>query len=199
MKRIIAIAFSFWMLSPIVAQYDCNNYHKYNCPRSSDRKFSLNGQSKSAMVQIGVPTKLNIIVYRGQDYRISFCTERAIIGENIYFKILQKERVPVENKKVETSYEEILDENGEPTGEMKEIEKTVTERTFENQMKVLYDNSQDEMSQEVEFSITSTKRLVLEVFATGPENKKPKKGGEQMDIGCVGILVEHMPTPEVGF
>jgi hypothetical protein len=187
------------MTTAIFAQYDCDKYHKYNCPRSPDKKFSLNGQSKSAMVQIGVATKLNVIVYRGQDYRISFCSEKKIVGEKVHFQILQKERVPKDEEKLETSYEDILDENGEPTGEIREITNTVVDRTYVNELKVLYDNTQDDLSQEVEFSITSTKRLIIQVIAPGAEHVKMKRGSKQMDIGCVGILIEHMSSPGLGF
>lgn len=181
------------------AQYDCNNYHKFNCPRSGDRKFNLNGQSKSAMVQVGVETDLNVIVYRGQDYRISLCADRTVLGENVQFQILQNERVAKQVTELETDYVEELDDNGEPTGELVEVKRTVKKDVYVNELKVLYDNRQDDMSQEIEFSITSTKRLIIRVLGHGPEKVKIKKNAEQMDIGCVGVLLEHMPTPELGF
>lgn len=183
----------------VSAQYDCNDYHRFNCPRSGDRAFNLNGQSKSAMVQVGVQTDLNVIVYRGQDYRISLCADKTVLGEEIEFQILQKERVPKEVQELETGYEEELDENGDPTGDLVEIQRTVKRTTYVNELKVLYDNTRDEMSQEIEFSITSTKRLIIRVLGNGPTNVKVKKNAEQMNIGCVGVLLEHMSTPELGF
>lgn len=199
MKRSIIISMLAVLSTTLFAQYNCNNYHKFNCPRSSDKNFSLNGQSKSAMVTIGESTDLNIIVYRGQDYRISFCSEESVVGENVEFQIIQKERVAVEKEFQETSMVEILDEDGEATGEMQEVFTTVIRRTFEDQMTVLYDNTNDDLSQEVEFSISSTKRLIVRILVRGPENVKMKKGAEQMDIGCVGVLIEHMTSPEMGF
>lgn len=199
MKRSIIISMLVLMGATLFAQFNCNNYHKFNCHRSSDKNFSLNGQSKSAMVTIGESTDLNIIVYRGQDYRVSFCSEKSVVGENVEFQILQKERVAVEKEFQETSMVEVLDENGEPTGEMQEVFTTVVRSTFEDQMTVLYDNTTDDMSQEVEFSISSTKRLIVRILVHGAENVKMKKGAEQMDIGCVGVLVEHMSSPEMGF
>ena len=199
MKRSIIISMLVTMGAALYAQYDCNNYHKFNCPRSSDKNFSLNGQSKSAMVTIGESTDLNIIVYRGQDYRISFCSEKSVVGENVEFQILQNERIAVEKEFQETSLVDELDENGELTGEMQEVFTTVVRRVFEDQMTVLYDNTKDEMSQEVEFSISSTKRLTVRVTAQGPEKIKLKRGAGEMDIGCVGVLIEHMNSPEMGF
>ena len=199
MKRTVMISMLILMGATLFAQYDCNNFHKFNCPRSSDKHFSLNGQSKSAMVTIGESTDLNIIVYRGQDYRISFCSEKSVVGENVEFQMLQKERVAVEKEFQETSLVEELDENGEPTGEMQEVFTTVVRSSFEDQMTVLYDNTKDDLSQEVEFSISSTKRIIVRVMVNGPENPKMKKGADQMDIGCVGVLIEHMNSPEMGF
>jgi hypothetical protein len=53
------------------------------------------------------------------------------------------------------------------------------------------------MVQEVEFSCTATKRIAIEVNAVGAEDKKGRK--PEVDIACVGILIEHMPTPGLGF
>jgi len=55
------------------------------------------------------------------------------------------------------------------------------------------------MANEIEFSCTATKRIAVEVIARGNSEAKPKKNGETNDIGCVGILIEHMPTPALGF
>lgn len=183
--------------APMRAQYDCTDYHKFNCERSGDIRFSLNGQSKSASVQVGVATELNIIVYRGQDYRISFCYDEKIIGDHVVFRLIEKIREPRAVDVEEVSNEEVLDANGQPTGEMRETRRTVTKTEYEETRKVLYDNTEHEMAQEVEFSSTSTKRLVVEVMSPGVTD--PKGRGKGMDIGCVGILIEHMPTPAIGF
>jgi len=55
------------------------------------------------------------------------------------------------------------------------------------------------MADAVEFTATATKRLIVEVTAPGAANPKPKRSDEKFDIGCVGILIEHMATPAVGF
>lgn len=181
------------------AQYDCTDYHKFNCDRSSDTRFSVNGQSKSASVQIGVPTELNVIVYKGQDYRISFCFDEKIIGDHVVARLIEKVRVPKEEEVQVMEKEEVLDAEGKPTGQFKEVAKTVKKTVFVDEKKVLWDNQEHDMAQEVEFSATSTKRLVVEVTAPGAVNPKPKKNDKEYDIGCVGILIEHMPTPPLGF
>ncbi|MBL7962531.1 MAG: hypothetical protein JNM31_01685 [Flavobacteriales bacterium] len=178
-------------------QQDCAGYHRYNCMRATDVRFSLNGQSKSASVQVGVPTELNVIVYKGQDYRISFCYDPRIIGENITARLIEKTRRSKEVEREEMVKEPVLDDNGKPTGRYTETRKVVKATVFEDDRKVLWDNTEHEMTDEVEFTCTSTKRLVVEVIAPGPAN--PKGKFKSMDIGCVGILVEHMPSPPMGF
>ena len=179
------------------AQYNCTDYHKFNCERSGDVRFTLNGQSASASVQVNAPTELNVIVYRGQDYRISFCIDQKIIGDHIVFRLIEKVRKPVEVDVEQVSHEEVLDANGQPTGEMKEVRAMVKKTEYEDERKVLWDNTEHDLAQEVEFSSTATKRLVVEIMAPGVEN--PKGRGRGQDIGCVGILIEHMPTPSLGF
>jgi hypothetical protein len=179
------------------AQNECSDYHKFNCDRSTDTRFTIDGQSKSASVQVATPTELNIIVYNGQDYRISFCYDERIIGDHVVFRIYEKVRVPKDVQVEEVTNEDVLDENGQPTGETKVVRKMVTRTEWEDSKKVLYDNTEHELVQEVEFSSTSTKRLVIEVMAPGAAS--PKGRAKDMDIGCVGILIEHMPTPALGF
>ena len=157
----------------------------------------MDGQSKSASVQVAAPTELNIIVYNGQDYRISFCYDARIIGDHVVFRIYEKVRVPKDVQVEEVSNEEELDANGQPTGKMKEVRNMVTRTEYTDSKKVLYDNTEHELAQEVEFSSTSTKRLVIEVMAPGA--LEPKGRAKDLDIGCVGILIEHMPTPALGF
>ncbi|HRD54387.1 MAG TPA: hypothetical protein PKY96_17235 [Flavobacteriales bacterium] len=149
---------------------ECPTYHRFNCERSGDARFSVNGQSRSAMVKIGEETELNIIVYRGQDYRISVCHDTKILGEDLAIRLVEKIRTakPGGNK-----------------GEMVETEK------------VLWDNTEHDMAPSIEFSCTATKRVAVEVNAPGAAERKGKKA--DIDIGCVGILIEHMPSPGIGF
>ena len=180
------------------AQNACADYHKYNCLRGTDKRFSPNGQSRSAPVQVGVPTELNIIVYRGQDYRISLCADARILGEQLSIRIVEKIRQPREVQEEVSSVEQAVDEDGQATGEMQETRTTRTRREYEEVEKVLWDNAEHDMVQEVEFSSTATKRIAIQVVAPGSSGKQ-RRSEKGMDIGCVGILIEHMPTPGLGF
>jgi hypothetical protein len=180
----------------LAAQSDCADYHKFNCARSGDTRFSINGQSKSASVQVGVPTELNIIVYKGQDYRISLCHDERILGDQLSIRLVEKVREPREVMEQVTEKQAVLDKDGNPTGEEKDVVRTEKKTVYEDQRKVLWDNAEHDMSNEVEFSATTSKRVIVEVMAPGVPEGKAKK---DIDIGCVGILIEHMATPNVGF
>jgi hypothetical protein len=185
-------------ISTAQAQYDCNDYHRFNCDRSTDARFKLNGQSRSAMVKVGEETELNIIVYRGQDYRISVCHDDRILGEHLAIRLVEKTRVPRASGGTVTTKEDVLDENGKPTGTTQEVQTTDRKQVYDEVENVLWDNTSNDMVGEVEFSCTATKRIAVEVNAPGPvEDKKKKADGA--DIGGDGILIEHMPTPGLGF
>ena len=183
----------------LFAQDDCAEFHRFNCERSTDTRFSMNGQSKSASVQIGVPTELNIIVYRGQDYRIAFCYDEKVIGDHVVARLIEKVREPKDVSEQVIKKEELLDANGNPSGQFKESTVTETKRVFEDVEKELWKNEDHEMADAIEFTVTATKRLIVEVTAPGAVNPKPKRSDKKFDIGCVGILIEHMPTPAMGF
>ena len=199
-SHVIIAAISALLALRSAAQDGCAGYHQFNCARATDVRFKINGQSKSASVQIGVPTELNIIVYKGQDYRISFCYDTKVIGDHVSARLVEKTRVPKEVTEQVTRKEEIVDKHGNPTGQFKDVVGTEVKRVFEDVRKVLWNNEDHEMTDEVEFTATATKRIVVEVIAPGSTEAKPKRSSKDpLDIGCVGILIEHMPTPNLGF
>lgn len=175
----------------VIAQSVCVDYHKFNCQPAGDKRWSVNGQSKSASIQIGRETELNIIIYRGQDYRISVCQDTRLLGEDIAIRLVEKVRVPRDGSALA-----ITDEEGIQTGTTKSV--SDPDRMFDDIEKVLWDNTEHDMAREVEFSCTTTKRIAVKVIAAGPTSK-PKGRGKDFDIGCAGILVEHMVTPDLGF
>lgn len=181
------------------AQSQCPDYHRFNCQGSSDKRFSQNGQSKSATVKVGQETELNIVIYGGQDYTISICHDEKILGEKLAIRLVEKERVPVESTEEVNKKEPVLDENGNETGTTQEVTTTIKKKLYEEVEKVIWDNTEHEMASKVDFSCTSTKRIAVEIVAPGTESTTKGKKGEQFDIGCVGILIEHMATPELGF
>lgn len=198
MRLLLTTTLAFAFTAQATAQTPCTDYHKFNCPRSGDKRFSMNGQSKSAALQVGVSTELVFIAYRGQDYRLTVCADPRVLGEQVGIRLLEKVRVPrdVEGEVITT--EPILDNEGRPTGAVREMRVKQMRREFEETTRVLWDNTAHDMVQEVEFSCTATKRLALEVTAPGHSGKQ-RRSDKQYDIGCAGILIEHMPSPGIGF
>lgn len=140
----------------------CTGFHQEFCPPSENEFFTYNGQSRSALFYKGQTSSLNIIVYKGQDYRISFCFDE-ILGDKINFKL----------KNARTK-------------------------------KVLYDNAWDDYPYEFEFSVNLTQHLLIEVTVPEDESSAPRTDeGEpeihSSDMGCLGVLIEQMPTPKSGF
>lgn len=183
------------------AQYDCKDYEKFNCSTSPDKRYKRNGQSRSAMIQVGMPTEMNLIIYRGQDYRISVCADEAVLGD-VVFRLIELKRQLKQPKINSTDSTTLADSQGNYAGSIKgqQITGRVGSSSFETVREVIYDNSKDDMSRSIEFSATSTKRILLQVEARGnASGRRRTKGGEIPDIACLGILVEHMPTPSLGF
>jgi len=157
----------------------CNHFHEKYCYTSENEIFKVNGQSKSALFSKGQTSELNILVYNKLDYRISFCLDENL-GLQIAFKIYEVKKVRVEK-----------------------IIKGNTVIVIENQKELLYDNSEDDYANEIEFSVEKSRRLVVEITipddGDGSSSKKKRKLIKSSDMGCVGILVEHMTTPVTGF
>lgn len=71
---------------------------------------------------------------------------------------------------------------------------------------VLYDNATDEFSSEFEFTVTQTREVIIEVSVPGNsplidarENEDIILVRKDTEMGCLGVLIEHMITPTKGF
>ncbi len=187
------------------AQY-CNYFHTEFCSPSENEMYKPNGQSKSALFAKGQLSELSIIVYKGQDYRISLCMDENL-GAQLTFKVFETKKVKVEKVVEKKEKEDILDADGYPTGQQKEVITKETRIVEETQKELLYDNSADNYASELEFSVETTRRLILEISipdAGGSGKSKGVASGKgkmvkSSEMGCVGILIEHMTTPKTGF
>jgi hypothetical protein len=228
MKNLFTGILLLTVFSTLNAQY-CNNFHRKYCYPSENEFFKYDGQSRSALFSKGQKSELAIIVYKGQDYRISLCAD-ANLGNNIIFRIYEVKKVKVEkvveHKSTEDEYktcetckgEGIIDgetcydcdgEGQRPTGNTVEVVEKETQVVIEKRKELLYDNSQDDFAMDIEFSAESTRKLLLEVevpenggsgISKGIDDKgKGKKKLDTTEMGCIGVLIEHMPTPKSGF
>lgn len=195
------------MVLPIVtkAQY-CNYFHTSFCIPSEDEMYKPNGQSKSALFSKGQTSELSVIVYKGQDYRFSICMDENLGGQ-ITFKVYETKKVKVEKVVESKVMEDVLDADGNPTGEQKEVVTKETKVVEESRKELLYDNSADNYATELEFTVETTRRLTLELSIPDGGGSGKAKGVAQgkgklmksSEMGCVGILIEHMTTPKQGF
>jgi hypothetical protein len=161
-RRLFGILVCVLCTTAVVAQ-GCLDYQKFNCGRSADGRFKINGQSRGAQMRFGQATELNIVLYRGQDYHIALCADNKVLAGRMHFRLLEKVRTPLRGAS------------------------GADEPSYADERKVLWDNADHGMAQDLEFTCNSTRRLVVEVAVEG--------GNEGEAAGCVGILIEHMPTP----
>lgn len=151
---------------------DCTNFHKRKCDGSENALMAYNTQSKSAMFVLGHTSELVFVAHSGQDYRVSLCYDDKI-EEPLKFKILD--------------------------GRNKEV-------LFDNEAASLDAPNPDSpggLPQHFEFSCDVTKKIIVRITAPGPPPEEGGKGKnsepDPESLFCVGVLVENMPTPALGF
>lgn len=71
---------------------------------------------------------------------------------------------------------------------------------------VLYDNATNEYASDFEFTVAQTRDIILEIKVPGSSTLMEAKSNDEIilvqkdtDMGCLGILIEHMITPSKGF
>jgi len=156
---------------------ECNNFHKKKCYGSDNPYMRYNTQSKSGMFVLGHTSDLVFVAHAGQDYRISLCQDKDV-EEPIKFKVLD--------------------------GRSKDV-------LFDNETAALDVPVDEESGEEggmpmfFEFSSEVTKKIIVRITAPGPppeEGESKAKRNAEPDpesLFCVGVLLENMPTPKLGF
>lgn len=174
-----------------VVQY-CQNFHRAYCTSSGKKSlYRYNGQSRSALFENGQKSEFQIVVYKGNDYRISLCNDQSL--GNLRMRIISEKRIPETKEVVEKV------QNSEGNLEEVPVEKTV----YRKEQTVLYDNAQDNYAREITFSIETSQKLIIEITAGAEGESASSRGGKSGvssgEMGCVGVLIEHMTTPKKGF
>lgn len=153
---------------------DCGNFHKKKCYGSDNPLMTYNSQSKSGMFVLGHTSDLVFVAHAGHDYRVSLCQDKNV-EEPLKFKIID--------------------------GRSKEV-------LFDNETAVLdtpADEAQDgdnTLPQYFDFSSETTKKIIIRITAPGPPPEEGKKASDKPnpeDLFCVGVLLESMATPSLGF
>lgn len=174
-------------------------------------------QSKSALLSIGQKSDFNLIAYEGQDYRVVLCADETF-NEPLEFRIYEKvrQRIDPSAKTVEepkevksvaseieddgwgsaNSYDSYSDDNWDSESNTSAENSGKSALKYKLIKELLYDNTEDQMAQELEFTAENTKSLIIEVKIPGEEVVQKLKIKE---VGCVGVLVEHKKSRGLGF
>ena len=174
----------------VSAQSECQYYHKKFCENKDGMAMKYDSQSKSAILGKGQISEFHMVAYGGLDYRITLCAEENL-GSQVQFKIYEKQRVLLKdnentNAEEESNYEDAYSEEGESEDGPK----------FKMVKELLYDNASDNYSNTLEFTADGSMSLIIEVIAPGDA------GGNKLKIremGCVGVLIEHVKSRNAGF
>lgn len=180
MKGIITILSALSLcigISPALNAQDCNNFHKKKCYGSDNAYMRYNTQSKSGMFVLGHTSDLVFVAHAGQDYNISLCQDKDV-EEPIKFKVLDGRSKEVLFDNESAALDVPVEEGAEGEGGL---------------------------PMSFEFSCEVTKKIIIRITAPGPP---PEEGGgkgrrnaepDPESLFCVGVLIENMPTPKLGF
>lgn len=82
--RLFALLFIAGSALSVSAQ--CEGYGYKQCVKYLDKDYKSNGQSNSAAISPGEITKVNMVFYKGYDYRVVFCAEEHLgqLGIKVY-------------------------------------------------------------------------------------------------------------------
>ena len=173
----LTVIFSgFFTLSSI--GQECNNFHKRKCYGSDNAYMSYNTQSKSGMFILGHTSDLVFVAHSGQDYRVSLCQDKKV-EEPLKFQV------------IDSRSKDILFDNQDAALDIPPAEGE--------------DPEEAGLPQFFEFSADATKKIIIRITAPGPppqkgESKRGKKNEPDTDdLFCVGVIVENMPSPKLGF
>ncbi len=189
--------FSLGLSTEINAQA-CNYFHRRNCIPEGELILKENSQSRSALFSTGQKSDFNIVAHANQDYRVTVCAD-LIFEEPLELKIYEKVRVRIMDTKSSASSSSSAS-NEEDVWESDNYDSETTTKKEDPQYKIvkklLYDNTQDDLNQSVEFTATTTKSLIVQVKAPGEPSEFKLKLSE---VGCVGVLIEQGIAGSTGF
>lgn len=176
MKRGIIIGALVFGFIAFQAYSQCKKTH-YFCTSLLDKEkqaefWNLNNQSKSATFQKGKIYKMSFIAYKGFDYRVSVCTDIVEGGDKVRFELFHDAIIRVKDEYGNTN--------------------------IKRQKESLYNNTDDNLSPSLEFTVDKTKKFFLDVnVPVGGESKDRKLA--KSDNVCVGVLLEHKKVAQLGF
>lgn len=188
--------FSFGLHFEMNAQA-CNYFHRRNCIPQGELQLKENAQSRSALFSKGQKSDFNMVAHANQDYRVTICADM-IFDEPLELKIYEKVRVRITDAKAAASSSSVSSDDDVWESDNYETESSSKKEDPQYKIvkKLLYDNTQDDLNQSVEFTATTTKSLIVQVKAPGEASEFQLKLSE---VGCVGVLIEQGIAGSTGF
>lgn len=209
------------LVSGINAQsQSCNYFHRRSCVSDSELRMKEDMQSKSALFSKGQQSDFNMVAYSGQDYRIVLCASD-FFSEPLEFRIYEKVRTQIESEAPKEAVASTTSESassaddgwgsdddtwatdsysddgwGSDNSTASQASGGKPKPAYKLVKELLYDNKDDGMAQEIEFTADNTKSLIIEVKVPGEADEKKLMIKE---VGCVGVLVEHKKSGGLGF
>ncbi|MAY84854.1 MAG: hypothetical protein CMP59_12045 [Flavobacteriales bacterium] len=188
--------------------------------------MKYDSQSRSALLGKGQKSEFHLVAYNGMDYRITVCAEENL-GEEIHFKIYEKQRVLIKPEKAEDlavyeeeqidleSQDEYADDTydqysdnayndsySDPYSDYSESysEETVAQGSNEPKFKLVKELLYDNTSDSLSMSLEFTAQgtMSLIVEISIPGEAQTSKLALR-NMGCVGVLVEHASALKAGF
>lgn len=188
-------------------QYECADVKKEEGKSKGQKnaaKWTITGQSRYGTFPYGDTTEITITVFKGVNYRLSFCSADDQINGKIQFQIIERktmaqteeyfvtEQVP----KTDADGNIVMDQNGNPVMETKSIKKT--RRVYGKQPVVRYDSAKDSNKQWCEFTTDQDRSLIIRVILPTGGGEKPKNDLNPEGFACIGMLVEQQQGPQAG-
>ena len=219
MKILTTISLLFLFLIQAYCQTECNSFHRRTCGTKEGQVMRYDSQSKSAAMAKGQTSEFHMVAYGGLDYRITVCAEE-MLGTEIQFKIYQKNRVLVkaDNESAETensnssnqddtysdnsysddsySDDSYSDDSYGNDSYSDESSSSSNKPKFRIEKELIYDNEENSYLGSLEFTSDGTNSLIIEIIIPGDKSSSKLK---ILEMGCVGVLIEHSKSKKTGF
>jgi hypothetical protein len=172
-KKIIGASLGVFLFGSSIGQ-NCNEEYTY-CDRGKDKNFQMSNQSVSGTFAAGETHEVSLILYKGTDYRLSFCSNDEAMDGKIEYEIITRKKKRV-------------------------LDPTTKRYVFKEQEESLFKNTNSELAQTVEFQSKDTKKVYIKVtLPSGASEGKNKNSLKASDAVCVGMLVQHQKGTTTGF
>lgn len=187
-------------------QFECLDIKKDEPKNKADKKgaaWTVTGQSRYGNFAYGDTTEVTITVYKGVNYRISFCALDPAVQGKITYQIVERKTTPQSEEyfvteevpKTNADGEIMYDDQGNPINETKTIKKV--RRIYGKTPVVRYDNTKDSNKQWVEFTTDQDRSLIVKVVIPA-SGEAAKNDLSPQGYACVGMLIEQQMGPQSG-